>query len=187
MASMGKKVVWRKNSEFAGKADAEGVQKEINLIASMNPNEKCEDKELVAYAADHPQSESHKCFEWDNKKAADSYRLHQAARIKNQLQTIIIPLSDLQKEEVLQTIEIPIVYQTSITTVTNHSLPTQGEGHKDISIILSSQADTEALEARMYQHLKQYARTFKERYVTLPAAAQYIQALEDIVSQIPLA
>ena len=38
-------------------------------------------EDIVDWAREHPTSELHKQFEWDNRKAADEYRLWQARRV----------------------------------------------------------------------------------------------------------
>lgn len=175
MATMrGAKRVWKDNSEFAGKADAEKVQEEINLIASKDPNKKCGNKELVDFARNHPLSESHKCFEWDDSKAAESYRLHQATRIKCHIITV--------------TQTVPTSMPTApkpIKVITNHSLPTPGDGHKDIQLILKNQADTAALDTEMYNNLRVYVASFERRFAFAPSAAGIIAQLQAIVATLP--
>lgn len=69
-------------------ADAEKVYKELG-------EEKITPEEVVERAKD-PDSELHKCFEWDDKKAAYKYRLQQARNIMCNL----IFVSDDEKDEV---------------------------------------------------------------------------------------
>lgn len=57
------------------KADAEKVYDEITSIG-----EEVTPEQIVEKAADR-DTELHKCFEWDNKKAAHKYRLAQAQSI----------------------------------------------------------------------------------------------------------
>lgn len=57
------------------KADAEKVYSEIISIGeTVTP-------ESVVKLATDKKTELHKCFEWDDKKAAHAYRCHQAANI----------------------------------------------------------------------------------------------------------
>lgn len=57
------------------KADAQKVADEISSIGlSVKP------EEIVDKARDE-STELHKCFEWDDTKAAERYRLHQARQI----------------------------------------------------------------------------------------------------------
>lgn len=173
MASFkGARRVWKDNSEFKGKADAEAVQQEINLIAQQDPNGKCRNEALVDFARRHPASESHKCFEWDDTKAAESYRLHQATRIKCQIITVTVPQ---KKQPKTQAIEV----------ITNHSLPTPGDGHKDIQVILQNKADTAALDKEMYENLRVYVANFEKRFCLAPSSAGLIQQLQAIVSTLP--
>lgn len=174
----GTKRVWKEESEFKNKADAELVQQEIDQIAAQDTNGKCRNQALVDFAKQNPKSESHKCFEWNNRQAADKYRLHQAARIKDGIRTIYV---EQATEKVKRSAPEPLVLEV----VTNHSLPTPGEGHKSIEIILNDKADTLALEREMYNTLRMYASSFKTRFALAPNASTYIKMLDDIVSQLP--
>lgn len=171
----GARRVWKDNSEFKGKADAEAVQQEINLIAQMDPNGKCSSEALLDFARRHPNSESHKCFEWDDGKAAERYRLYQATRIKCQIITVAAAPKSKQIAPQAQTIEV----------ITNHSLPTPGEGHKDIELILKNKPDTAALNQEMYENLRVYVANFKRRFCLASAYDTVIQQLEAIVTNIP--
>ena len=172
----GTKRVWKDESEFKNKADAELVQQELDYIASQDANGKCKNEDIVAYGMTKAKSEIGKCLEKNDKVAANKYRLHQASRIKDGIRTIVITnaVEKIEHEE-------PQVFEV----VTNHSLPTKGEGHKNIEIILKDQADTLALEQEMYNFLRQYARSFRTRFALAPNASTYIKMLDDIVAQIP--
>lgn len=63
-------VTWKVKGFF--KADAEAVYSEIVALGdSFSP-------EAIVEAAKDEDSELHKCFEWDDTKAAQEYRKHQA-------------------------------------------------------------------------------------------------------------
>lgn len=64
-------VKWKNN--LFGDADAQKVYEEIG--------EKNTTPEEIVEKAKDPSSELHKCFEWDDKKAAYKYRLSQARTI----------------------------------------------------------------------------------------------------------
>ena len=177
-ALQGTKRVWKQESEFKNMADAELVQQEIDYVASQDVNGKCKNQDLVDYARQNPLSETHKCMEWNNQIAGEKYRLHQAARIKDGIRTIVIsePVVKVKKEE-QQELEIKVA--------TNHSLPTPGEGHKSIEIILNDKGDTLALEKEMYHAIEIFANSFKTRFALAPNAGKYIQMFDDIVAQLP--
>lgn len=67
-------VTWRIGGVY--KANAETVYNEINSIGNV-----VTPQAVVDYAKVNKNSELHKCFEWDDKKAANSYRLQQAGNI----------------------------------------------------------------------------------------------------------
>lgn len=55
--------------------DAQLIGEELEIVernSSVSP------KTIVEYAERNPNSELHKCFEWDNDEAAKKYRLYQA-------------------------------------------------------------------------------------------------------------
>ena len=65
-------IVWRFSDMY--KADAEKVSKEIESIQNATP------KNILEFARSE-NTELHKCFEWDDTKAAEKYRLQQARQI----------------------------------------------------------------------------------------------------------
>lgn len=66
-------VTWKTN--LFGTADAQKVADEIaELGTEIKPSD-------IVQMARNPETESHKCFEWDDKKAADKYRLTQARTV----------------------------------------------------------------------------------------------------------
>lgn len=79
-------VRWKVN--LYGDADAQKVYEEIG-------EENTTPEEILEKAKD-PNSELHKCFEWDDKKAAEKYRLQQARTIMCNL----VFVSDDEKDDV---------------------------------------------------------------------------------------
>ena len=75
----------RTGKSFFRNADAQKVASEIEGIG-----ESVTRREIVDYAAEHPESELHKCMEWDDKKAADHYRIQQAGAIITSLHITVI-------------------------------------------------------------------------------------------------
>ena len=76
-----KRIEWG-TYKFKGKADV--VAKEIeHLGTEVKP------EQIVAYAEQNPDSELHKCFTWDDTKAAIKYRLHEARLIVCNLKLVI--------------------------------------------------------------------------------------------------
>lgn len=74
-------MVAMKNFKWKGvwfSADAQKVGEELEAIerdGNVSP------EHIVEYAERHPESELHKCFEWDNDEASRKYRLRQANQI----------------------------------------------------------------------------------------------------------
>lgn len=172
----GTKRVWKDNSEFKGKADAEVVQQEIDAIASQDPDGKCKNEALVEYARTHTNSESYKLFDWNDTTAAAKYRLHQASRIKCEIMTILE-----EKNPKASSTQAPIV----IKTATNHALPTPGAGHKNIEIILQSQEDTAALDREMFRAIEMFANTMERRFCLAPSYANVVPAIRNLLLSVP--
>jgi hypothetical protein len=64
---------WKLGSRI--KADAEKVGSELETIGIKKP------ATVLEYARKHKKSELHKCFEWDDGRAAEQYRIIQAGHI----------------------------------------------------------------------------------------------------------
>ena len=70
---------WKPGFEFAYKADPNKVYEEIQSLG-----ETCSKEDIVNKARD-ASTELHSCFEWNDSKAAEKYRLYQANDIVRHL------------------------------------------------------------------------------------------------------
>ena len=172
----GSKRVWREDSEFKGKADAELVQDEINLLAAQDANGKCTNEALVNYARNNTSSEVRKCFEWDDTAAAEKFRLHQAARIKCGILTITVT----QGPKTGKKTGTPI----QVVTATNHALSTPGQGHKDIMLVTQDQVDMAAMDKDMARTLRSFAASFQQRWVMAPSYGIIQPIIEDMLKSL---
>lgn len=162
---------WKDGSTFKGKANADKVQQEIDMLAGLDPNGKCSPTAMVDFAQRHPQSELYKCFEWDDTKAAHAYRLNQATEIKI---SIVTPVN-----------RTPVQPQ-QIKIITNHALKTTpGIGHKNIEIIVNSATDMKALDQDMYDSIRVYIRSFEKRFALAPSYAKIEPLLKNVEAQLP--
>lgn len=136
---------WRVAGIF--KADAQKVYEEIgdNEISA---------EELLDRARNE-NTELHKCFEWDNNKAAEKYRLQQARQVLNSL--VFIPV---------ETSEQP-VRVFSYTTETKYKPTIQMVRNMDEYTLLLAQAKRE-LDA------------FKIKYKTLKELKGVFDAIEEL-------
>ncbi len=166
----GAKRVWRKDSEFASKADAELVQKEIDALAAADANGKCTNQALVDFARTHPKSESYKCFEWDDKKAAERHRLSQAGRIKCEIMIVGTPTPTNAAPQPIK-----------IETCYNHSLPTPGQGHKNLDIIIQDANDMKALDEAMRRAIETFVLSFEKRYRPAPSFDKYYAEVQKLL------
>lgn len=173
----GTKRVWRDDSEFKGKADAELVQEEINQLAAQDANGKCTNEALVDFARNNTSSEVRKCFEWNDTDAAEKYRLHQAARIKCGILTIAVQqVPGAKKKDPAQ--------QIQVVTATNHALSTPGQGHKDILLVTQNQADMAAMDKDMARALRSFAAAFQQRWALAPSYSIIHPIIQDMLSSL---
>ena len=130
---------WRTPGVF--KADAQKVSEELREIGEeFTPQD-------IVDAAEDETTELHKCFEWDNNKAAEKYRLHQAVILTSQL-----------------------VFKREVTEETQPSTPVRifnktegGGGYKIPERTFKVQEEYEALLQRAMAEL----RAFKAKYAAL--------------------
>lgn len=123
------------------KADAQKVSEELREIGEeFTPQD-------IVDAAEDETTELHKCFEWDNNKAAEKYRLHQAVILTSQL-----------------------VFKREVTEETQPSAPVRifnktegGGGYKIPERTFKVQEEYEALLQRAMAEL----RAFKAKYAAL--------------------
>lgn len=127
------KVEWK--VKLFGDADAQKVYEEIG--------DDCTTAEAILQKAEDPNSELHKCFEWDDTKAAHLYRLQQARNIMCNL----VFTSDSKDYEPLR-----VFYITTETSV-----------YKPTRLILQQPDEYQALLSRAKAELK----SFKQRYHTI--------------------
>ena len=121
------------------KADAQKVADEISSIGlSVKP------EEIVDKARDE-HTELHKCFEWDDTKAAEKYRVHQARQIVCHL--IVKEVNDEPQKQ-----EVRFFYKTD-----------NQEGYKSVSYIMRNEDEYQKLLDRALSELK----AFEKKYSTL--------------------
>lgn len=121
------------------KADAQKVADEISSIGlSVKP------EEIVDKARDE-STELHKCFEWDDTKAAEKYRVYQARQIVCHL--IVKEVDDEPQKQ-----EVRFFYKTD-----------SQEGYKPTSYIIRNKDEYHKLLDRALTELK----AFQRKYSTL--------------------
>lgn len=121
------------------KADAQKVADEISSIGlSVKP------EEIVGKARDE-NTELHKCFEWDDNKAAEKYRLHQARQIVCHL--IVKEVDDTEQKQ-----EVRFFYKTD-----------NWDGYKPVTYIMRNEDEYQKLLERALAELS----AFKKKYSTL--------------------
>lgn len=140
-------VQWKINGIF--KADAEKVYREIGS-ENVTPEE-------VVEKAKNKKSELHKCFEWDDKVAADQYRLEQAKKIIRFLVTVP-DKEDEAPRRVLQISSVKATYQPD-------------------SFFIKNDDEYQILLKRAMAELK----GFQQRYAQLSELEEVFEAINNIV------
>ena len=99
-------VKWRINLY---NADAKTVYDEIKTIADGKATKDVAPKEIVQYARENPDSELHKCFEWDDTKAAEKWRTQQARSI------VVNLIVDIQDSKTDKPVTARVILQSAET------------------------------------------------------------------------
>lgn len=131
------------------KADAEKVYSDIERIKEKTP------QNLVDYAAKHPKSELHKCFTWDDTKAANEYRKNEARQVLR-----LLVFVDEKEEEPTK---IRVLQKTT-------------ETYEPVKMILRDKDEYKALLERAKAELK----AFKERYKNLVELEEILSLIDEL-------
>lgn len=131
---------WKQGFDFMfNGADAQKVAEEISAIGEAPTTQQIVD------AGRNPDSELHKCFEWDNDVAAEKYRLTQARYI---VRNLVIEESEIPTERP----EIRFFYK-----------PKGATGYRETRKIVRDEDEYRNLLERAYSEL----RAFKAKYSML--------------------
>ena len=117
-----REVKWRTPGLF--KADAGKVRDEIVSLSSDKDAEGVKPQEIVQYAEQNPSSELHKCFEWDDSKAANQWRVQQARAI---ICNIVVYVEDKEADTLVPIRPIMYSAETSTYTPIVHMVPSEYE------------------------------------------------------------
>lgn len=146
------------------KADFLPWQKELKAL--MDKDSRLSPKKVLDYAQD-PGTALHKCFEWDDSKAAEKYRMDQARHLIRRVRVLVIQPPDIR-----------------IHARVFHSLPgDRGKGpagsYREIRSILASKQHT----LEMLKMARQDAQTFIDKYNFL---RNHSQSIGDVLDALDL-
>lgn len=130
-------------------ADAEKCYREIESLGDCKP------EEIVEFA-ENKRTELHKCFEWDDTKAAQRWRVQQARIVCNSLTVIV-------EEDVDEPISYRLIEHDSEEQV-----------YRPITVI----ARNEDQYSRLLNRARQEMAQFKKRYASLKELASVIDAID---------
>ena len=140
-------VVW---SMKLFKADANKVYADLEKIKEKTP------QNIVDYAEAHPKSELHKCFTWDDTKAANEWRKFEARQVVR-----LLVFEDESEEEPTK---IRVLQKTA-------------EAYKPVTQIIRNEDEYRELLARAKAELA----SFKERYKTLVELESVLEAIDALL------
>ena len=132
------------------KADANKVYEDLEKIQEKTP------QNIVDYAADHPESELHKCFTWDDTKAANEWRKCEARQVVR-----LLVFEDESEEEPTK---VRVLQKTA-------------EAYKPVTQIVRNEDEYKELLKRAKAELA----SFKERYKTLVELEAVLEAIDAII------
>ena len=132
-------------------ADPSKVKAELDSLGDI-----IEPSDIVEYAS-NPNTELHKCFEWDDTEAARKYRITQA-------------------RSVIRNLVVEIKTESNEPTYLRVRYVTEGQGYKPTKLILSNQSEYEALLNRAMSEL----RAFREKYKSLSELCEIFDAIDSI-------
>ena len=140
-------VVW---SMKLFKADANKVFADLEKIKEKTP------QNIVDYAEAHPKSELHKCFTWDDTKAANEWRKFEARQVVR-----LLVFEDENEEEPTK---IRVLQKTA-------------EAYKPVTQIIRNEDEYKELLKRAKAELA----SFKERYKTLVELESVLEAIDALL------
>lgn len=140
-------VVW-KHKFF--KADADKVYSDIEKIPEKTP------QSIVDYAFQHPESELHKCFTWDDRKAANEFRKQEARHI--------IALLVFKEEKEDKPSQIRVLQRSSVA-------------YEPVKTIMRNKGEYELLLARARRELI----AFKNRYKHIVELEEVLEAIDSVI------
>ena len=140
-------VVW---SMKLFKADANKVYADLEKIKEKTP------QNIVDYAEKHPKSELHKCFTWDDTKAANEWRKFEARQVVR-----LLVFEDENEEEPTK---VRVLQKTA-------------DEYKPVTQIVRNEDEYKELLKRAKAELA----AFKQRYKTLVELEAVLEAIDALL------
>lgn len=134
------------------KANAEKVYSDISQIEEKTP------QNLVDYAEDHPDCELHKCFTWDDRKAANEYRKTEARQVLR----LLVYTEDTKEDEA--PIQIRVLQNVE-------------QEYKPVKLIVKNNDEYKALLKRAKAELA----AFRVRYKQIAELETVLEAIDEVL------
>lgn len=117
--------------------------------------------EQVVEKATNPDSELHKCFDWDDSSAANKFRLYQARLVINHLIVVTRETEDEEKE--------PVQFRVMMKNDNNRD-----SGYKQTLVMVRDEDEYSKLLEQAYKELQ----AFKQKYQCLSELAEIIALID---------
>lgn len=171
------KIVWRKGVPTRG-LSAVRVAEELEHILAKKKLKQITGKELLAVAK-NKSSYLHKYFQWDDRVAAERYRLKQANELLSALEEIepvyVIRVHETAKEIAADT-EQRVKHISALRVAGSREYV-----FKPTADILKSKSDREQLLAQAYADLQ----AFKRKYIVLSELSNLFSAIDKALNGTP--
>ena len=109
-------------------------------------------KESFLNASRPEDSPTHNCFEWDDTKAAEKFRLHQSLNVINAVQVIVVSEEKDNKEK-----RVPAFVKVTTQTAKEQA------SYNSISIALSDKIKREIVLKNAVKELKSFKQKYSQR------------------------
>ena len=119
-------------------------------------------KNVVDFARSNPNSALHRKFEWDDNKAAEAYRLHQARQIITMVLTVV-----KQTGEKVQ----------SYVSLRTDRYKNNDGGYRNIRTVLNHKD----LRAQMLEDALAEMKVFRQKYESLSELAKVFTAIDEVL------
>lgn len=143
------KVVWG-DGFMKGNLDASKVYSEVKKIS--NDVAGCKPKDLVDFARNNPNSESHGLFTWDDTVAGEKYRIYEARLALNHINIV-----EVKRDKPIGNTSIRLLHKTI-----------KSDGYKPLSYILSKPDEREILLERAKKELKAFEYKYSKLHELKP-------------------
>lgn len=158
LEKQGAEIKLRKGSRYS-KLDCKNLVKELDIIEKEYNG--IEDKYVVDYARNNPNSEFHKGLEWNDQKAAEKYRKQQVHQIISDIVIVYTDNSQNNKDKNKDTKVVIVPYYSHLPSESGYKTTIEVIKNTDTRKELLQKATNELLYwQQKYRHLEEFTDIF---------------------------